>query len=290
MRKQVLFAWIAAVVVLLGAGGFFFVKYRQAHAAFTAMKAQDEETRTRYSNAIGEIAMIQDSLNAIVLGNSETGLVPANLQAERHLSETQGDVALAKIAVLKAGIERTKEKIQQLDRDLKKSGVKVAGLQKMVANLRKSVAEKEEQVAQLTSQVGDLQTQVSGLTETVEQNQDSLYAQAQQIERNRREIGTVYVLIGTKHELTSSGAVVAKGGFFGIGKTLEPSGKVDESMFTTLDTDQQQVIHIPSARARVLSQQPVASYSLEPEGKETLLRITDPTEFRKVKHVLIMTT
>jgi chromosome segregation ATPase len=290
MRKPVLFALIAAIVVLLGAGGVYFQKYRQADAAYTAMKAQDEETRDRYGNAIGEIAMIQDSLNALVMGESATELVPNDLQVERHLTETQGDIALARIAVLKAGIERTKQKIQDLDASLKKSGVRMAGLQKMVANLRKSVAEKEDQVALLTSQVGELQTQVTGLTETVEQNQDSLYAQAQVIEQKRRELGTVYVLIGSKRELTTSGAVVAKGGLFGIGKTLEPSGKVDESMFTALDTDQEQVIRIPAAKAQILSPQPVASYVLEPAGTETLLRITDPQEFRKVKHVLIMTT
>jgi hypothetical protein len=290
MRKPVLFAFIAAIVVLFAAGALFFQKYRQASSDYQAMKTMESETRSRYGDAINEIVMIQDSLNAIVLGDSAAQMLPEDLQAERRLMETRGDMALARIAVLKAGIERTKQRIQDLDESLKNSGVQVAGLERMVANLRRSVTRKEAEVAQLTGQVSALQTQVTGLTTEAAMRQDSLAAQAEMLERRRRELNTIYYVVGTKKELTSSGVVVATGGILGLGKTLEPSGSFDTNMFTPMDLDRQRVIRIPSSRAKVISAQPLTSYALQPVEGGIELVILNPEEFRHVKHLLIMTS
>jgi len=290
MRKPVLYSFIAGIVILLVAGGFAFMKYRQADSDYRAMKAMEAETRNRYGEAINEIAMIQDSLNAIVLGDSTAQLLPADLQAERRLMETRGDMALARIAVLKAGIERTKQRIQELDENLQKSGVRIEGLERMVNNLRRSVARKEQEVAVLTGERDALQTQVTGLTAEVAVREDSIAAQAEALERRRRELSTVWYVIGTKKELMSSGIAVAKGGILGIGKTLEPSGQFDPTLFTAIDTDHQQVIRIPSRRAQVLSAQPESSYTLQAVEGGLELVILDPQEFRHVKHVLIMTS
>jgi len=290
MRKPVLYSFIAGIVILLVAGGFAFMKYRQADSDYRAMKAMEAETRNRYGEAINEISMIQDSLNAIVLGDSTAQLLPADLQAERRLMETRGDMALARIAVLKAGIERTKQRIQELDENLQKSGVRIEGLERMVNNLRRSVARKEQEVAVLTGERDALQTQVTGLTAEVAVREDSIAAQAEALERRRRELSTVWYVIGTKKELMSSGIAVAKGGILGIGKTLEPSGQFDPTLFTAIDTDHQQVIRIPSRRAQVLSAQPESSYTLQAVEGGLELVILDPQEFRHVKHVLIMTS
>jgi hypothetical protein len=154
--------------------------------------------------------------------------------------------------------------------------VKITGLEKMIARLKKRVAEKEVLVARLSGQVDSLETRVTGLVAEVEVKQ--------------RELGTIYYTIGSKKELTSSGVVVAKGGVLGLGKTLKPSGQTDECAFTALDTDQETVIRIPAEKDQVLSAQPVTSYVLLPAGEHQVkLRILDPKEFRKIRHLVIIT-
>jgi len=108
-------------------------------------------------------------------------------------------------------------------------------------------------------------------------------------EEKRKELGTVMVIMGSKKELTSAGAVVATGGVLGLGKTLKPTGHVDESLCTAVDTDQELTVTIPAPKAEVISAQPSTSYALEPAGDHTLLRILDSKEFRKVRHVVILT-
>lgn len=285
MRRPIQVAIGALLALLLGATGVFYQKYHQASTNYTNMKAEDEQTRERYGQAIGEIAAIQDSLNAIVVGGDSKGLVSSDLEVERRLSETGGDAALARISVIKAGIERTKVRVQELDAKLKKSGLKIKGMEKMLANLKQSVAEKEEQVAQLTTQVNSLQTEVASNHETIQQQSD-------QIEEKRKELGTVYYVVGSKKDLTKSGMVVAKGGVLGVAKTLKPSGQIQESMFTALDTDQQTTIEIPVAKTdkvQILSAQPPSSYTLEAVNGQVVLHIVDPQQFRQIKHVIIMT-
>lgn len=290
MRKPVVFALVAVIVVLLGGTLFLYQKYRQTAADYAATKASEESVQNRYTEAINSIAAIQDSLSTIILGDNTKLL--GGLQAEQKLTEAQGDEALNRIAVLKAGVERAKSRIQELEANLKKSGVKVAGLQKMIANLKLTVTEKEDAIGLLSVRVDSLQTSVNGLTAEVQQNQETIQTQAQNIEDKRKELGTIYYVIGNKKELTTSGVIAAQGGVLGMGKTLKPTGQIDESVFKALDTDAQTVVEIPSVKkAQVLSAQPVSSYQLTiNQGGGAELRIIDPKEFRKIKHLVILTT
>lgn len=282
MRKPIQIVLTAVIVALLAAVAVSYQKYREAAVSYAAVKAESDATRERYAAAIGEIAAIQDSLNAIVVKGTASRLESSELEVERRLTETRGDRALARITVIKAGIERAKARIEQLATGLRKSGIQMAGLQKMVANLNLAVLEKEGMVTELTSRVDSLQTRVAGLSTEVE-------SQATTIENKRRELGTIYYVVATRKRLTTSGIVEAKGGLLGLGKTLKPSGQINESLFTSMDTDRENLIHIAGAKAQVLSAQPLSSYELQSAGSEILLRILDPKEFRTVKHLVIMT-
>jgi len=277
MRRTTAVALTLISLLLIGTTVVFYSKYRKSVANYAEMKAEDESTQLRYGHAIGEIATIQDSLNAIVLGEEALQTLPAHREVEAQLPGTLHDQVLTRIATLKGAIERTKDRITELDAKLRKSGIRIAGMEKMIAGLRKSVAEKEDRIAQLTTQVDTLQTQVTGLTVAVEDKQ--------------QELATIFYMVGSKKELVRSGVVASEGGVLGIGKTLKPSGHFDEAAFTRLDTDQESVIRIPAKKAQVLSAQPVTSYVLEPLGTDMVeLRILDPKEFRKVKQVVILTT
>src|SRR2546427_12942809 len=279
MRKNSVWALALVSVLLVGTSIMFFTKYRKSVADYAQLRTDDETTRLRYGVAIGEIATIQDSLNAIVLGEESVQALPARSQTEVQTPGTVHDQVLTRIATLKGAIERTKERITVLDRKLKKNGVKIAGLEKMLAGLKRTVAEKEERIALLTTQVDTLQTQVSGLSVAVEQKQ-------QEVEQKRQELSTIFYTMGSKKELIHAGVVQSEGGVLGLGKTLKPSGHFDEMAFTRLDTDQENVIRIPSEKAQVISAQPTSSYVIQPVGKDMVeLHIVNPTEFRKVKHL-----
>lgn len=282
MRKPLQFAAIAAIVVLAGATAVFVQKFQKTSADLRSTQAAEETARSHYAEAFNAIAEIQDSLNAITPDETGRRLRPENLTAEQKLTEPNRQQALESIALLNASIQRTKERISSLEASLKKSGVKIAGLQKLVANLKHSVSEKEEHIAMLSTRVDSLQTQVTGLVTQVQEHEVT-------IEDKRRELATVYVAVGTKKELAAQGVIASKGGFLGLGKTVQPTGLASAAVYTPLDTDRETVVPLPAAKARVVSAQPPSSYQLTLVDGKMELHIIDPHEFRRVRQVVIVT-
>ena len=289
MRKPVLFALIAVVVVLAIVAGVLFVRYRKISTEYTSMRLAEETARVGYSEAFSAVTEIQDSLNAIAVGDTTVQMLSAGAQSELKVTEAVRRQALDRINVLNASLKRNKEKIRSLETRLRKSGVRVAGLEKMLVTLKETMAQKEVLVAQLTGQVDSLQTSVTGLTTEVKQGQETIRAREQTIEDKRRELATIYYVIGSKKELSTLGFIVAKGGVLGLGKTVEATGRYTESYFTSLDTDQESIIPTSAAKVQVVTAQPPASYELTAVGGQMELHILDAKEFRKLKHVIIMT-
>lgn len=287
--KKVLVPILAAItVVSLGAAYSFNQKLAQSRTDFAMLQAEEQATNARYSAAIEEVASIQQSLNEIDLGEQGTQALQSELAQEKSLSEDRGEQTMARIAEIKAGVERANVRIRELDEKVKSGDIKVAGMEKLIAGLRRSVAEKEEQVTQLVARVDELQSQVVGLETEVAYMDVELQQKSARLEESRRELGTVYYVVGTKSELSDAGIIESKGGILGIGKTMKPTGHFDDSRFTPLDTDFTSVIPVAADEARVVSAQPVDSYALAESGDGIELRILDPAAFRAVKHVIIV--
>lgn len=282
MRGVVLFVLVAVVVLLIGATAVLFRKYEKT-------AAEQTESQARYTEAIDAIAEIQDSLFAIVPGDSGMTAPSADLQTEQSLTEPQTRQALDRIALINKSIGRTKDRIRELEGRIEKNGVRVAGLQRLITSLKQVVSEKESEVALLSGRVDSLQVQVVGLEGAVAQSQETIRARDEMLEQRRQELATVYLLVGTKKELSASGVIVSKGGFLGMGKSVQLTGNFDESRFSRLDTDHEKLVRAPGPKARVLSAQPTSSYELRLEGDQVELHILNAREFCKVKHLVIMT-
>ncbi|MEO5617883.1 MAG: hypothetical protein ABIS67_08930 [Candidatus Eisenbacteria bacterium] len=289
MRKPVLILLIVAAVALLGTTGYLYSRNQQTSAELAELKVSEEAGRARYAQTIDAIAEIQDSLNAITVGDANVKFVQGGLQSEKALSPPDGQDALARIATMRASIQRNKDRIRQLESSLRANGIEAKGLRRMVASLKTSVGEKEGQIAELNGRVEALATQVTGLETTVQQTQEQVAQRDQSLEEKRLELATVYYVVGTKRQLTTQGVVVAKGGVLGMGKTLQPSGQVAANLMKPIDTDQQTIVSIAAAKAQVVSAQSPTSYELRLVDGMMELHITDPNEFRKIKQLVIVT-
>jgi hypothetical protein len=291
MRRPVQVVLIAIIVLLVAASAVLFQNYRKTKANLAETQASEQNVRSNYAEAINSIAEIQDSLNAITVGTGNLRMRPQGLAAEQRTPSRQE--ALESISLLNASIQRTRDKIHQLESNLHKSGVKIAGLQRMITDLKTNLTTRESQVAELTTQVESLHTQVSGLETTVAQAQDTIQAKDQFLEDRRRELATVSYIIGSKRDLKNQGVIVTQGGVLGLGKTPQLSGRYNESLFTNIDTDQETVIHAPADKVdkvKILSGQPATSYTMTLEGNQVAIHIVNPAEFRKFRHLVIMTS
>lgn len=288
MKKTVVPILAVVAIVSLGVAFSLTQKLRQSRADYAMLQAEEQATNTRYAAAIEEVASIQQSLSEIDLGEQGTQALQSELAQEQSLSEDRGEQTMARIAEIKAGVERANARIVELDEKVKAGEIKVAGMDKLIKGLRRSVAEKEQQITQLVARVDELQTQVVDLETEVAVMDEELQDKSASLEQSRRELGTVYYVVGTKKELSNAGIIESKGGILGIGKTMKPTGHFDDRQFTPLDTDFASVIPVEAEEARVVSAQPVDSYALADGGNGIELRILDPEAFRAVKHVIIV--
>lgn len=288
MRKFVPILLGIAVVALLGSSAYLYQRFHQTTDELAQSRANEESSRGRYAQTIDAISEIQDSLNAIAVGDANVQMMTDKLKSEKDLNSPNGRDALDRIATLRESIQRNKERIRQLESAVNKSGIQMKGLRKMIASLKTSVNDKEAQVAELSTRVNDLSTQVSGLQTTVQQDQEQIAQKDQNLEERRKELATVYYVVGDKKQLKDQGVIDAKGGVLGLGKTITPSGNVATSLLTPIDTDQQTVIPIEAPKARVITAQPATSYEMRLVDGKMELHILDPNEFRKVKQLVIV--
>lgn len=288
MRRPLQIGLIAVLVILAAATATLWVRYQQSFNAYATLKAEEETSRQRYAHTLDAIAEIQDSLNAISVGDANVRM-RQNVDTEGRSTKENQQEALDRIAAMRESIQQNKNRIRQLESSLAKNGIKVAGLQKMVAGLKRNVQEKERLVTELTAQVETLQTRVTGLQTEVAQAVDTVREREQTLEERRKELATVYYVIGSKKDLKDAGVIVSKGGVLGLGKTVQPSGRFSETSATAIDTDQETVVRTPSSKVKVLSPQPASSYELRLVGGRMELHIIDPVEFRKVKQLVILT-
>jgi uncharacterized coiled-coil protein SlyX len=288
MKRSPTLAVAILAFVLAGGCLLLWYNYSTLQRRYANARSTEDATQLRYGDALMAIAEIQDSLSTLGVSEATRPLLPGSPGTERGLAVLRGREALDRIALLKAGIQRTKARLEDLETSARLSKVKISGLEHVIANLRRTIAEKEAVIARLTNSVDSLHTTVAGLQIEVAAANETAHQQDDLIEEQRRELGTVYYVIGDRRALTRSGAAVLTGGFLGFGGSLVPSPSASEELFQPLDTDSESVLRIPSPRARVLSAQPASSYTLVPVGRQVELHIVDPRSFRSIRHLVIL--
>ncbi len=280
---------LVLLTLALGIGAALLYQQNQrTEATLQTVQSSEQDAQQRYADAFRDIAEIQDSLNSIAMNDGSQQMSNRALQSELKMAGPNRREALERIAQLDASIQRTKTRIHELETSQKRSGVKIAGMERVIANLKQTVLAKEASISALTGRVDSLQTQVVGLQTTVEADQATISARDQALEDKRLELATVYYVVGDKKTLTNAGIIAPKGGVLGLGRTLQLTGRYDARLFKSLDTDQERVVNAPSKRVQVLSSQPRASYELRIVGNGVELHILDAVEFRKVKHLVLL--
>ena len=287
MRRTALPLLVVALLLVTGFSGWLYLQNRNEKLAYQDLSASEEQSRQNYNKTLDAIAAIQDSLDAIT--PRDESLKSGSLATEQDMAGPNQQQALERIATLRASIERNREKIRQLEASLAKSGERNKALGRMLANLQRTLADRQASLDQLSAQVDTLQGQVGSLQTEVAQNRDTLMARDAAIEDRRRELATVYYVVGTKKELSQQGAVVSKGGVLGMGKTLTPSPNLPAGALTPLDTDVSTVVPTAAKKAQVLTPQPASSYELRLVDGHIELHILDAAQFRKVRQLVIVT-
>jgi hypothetical protein len=192
---------------------------------------------------------------------------------------------LQRISAVNENIQDNYKKVNDLEKKVSTSRKQYASLQTMVENLRKTLEEREASIAALEARVSGLEGEVAQKTEQVRQRDIVIDAQ-------KKEMATVYYVIGTKKELEEKGIVRDEGGFLWglVGSTTTMAPNFDLSYFTPIDKGRQTTFRVDKRIREILPKRAPEYYTQQKEESgQTVLTIADRDHFWKDKFLVILT-
>jgi uncharacterized protein YoxC len=219
---------------------------------------------------------------------SEKNLITESKGIEGTKTQTKEDVRkdlLLRIAAVNDNIQENYKKVNDLQKKVNTSRKQYASLQAMVENLRKTLEEREQSIAELEARVKGLEGQVAQKTEQVRQRDLVIDAQ-------KKEMATVYFVIGTKKELEEKGIIKEEGGFLWglVGSTTTLAPNFDLAYFTPIDKGTSTTFRVDKRIRDILPKRAPEYYSQQrEESGQTVLTIADRDHFWKDRFLVILT-
>ena len=280
-------------IILLASLIFFGCTDKEKIAQLEEQKAQME---TEYNLLVKESSMkdqfIEDytrTVNEVYetlekIREREGFLSKASRSLENNENASLKEKMLSDINSIDSYLQSSKKNLRALKEKMKNSQVKIESLEKTVENLSRTLDEKEAYIA-------ELRTQTEQLTLEIAEVKVQLQDKEEQLQKQDRRLNTVFYIIGTEKELKEKGIIEEKGGFLGMGKTAKIATNLNYDYFTSTSISNigRIPIYIDREKVDIISPHSPESYHLvERDKNETVLEITDPDEFWKLRYLVIL--
>lgn len=237
-----------------------------------------------------ELNDIMSTFNDIQEGFREINEAEGRVNIARNNGETNAKADIIEnISFMKRTMQLNKERIAKLREQLKESSFNTSKLQATIESLNKELESKtariEELQAELDSKnahIAHQDKQISELNTNVNSLTADNAAKARAVEQQDKQLNTAWYVFGTKKELREQHILE------GTNKVLK-GNNFNKDYFTKIDIRVDKVIKLYSKSAKLLTNHPAGSYSLDKDARGMYtLRITNPTTFWSVSKYLVV--
>ena len=237
-----------------------------------------------------ELNDIMSTFNDIQEGFREINEAEGRVNIARNNGETNAKADIMEnISFIKRTMQLNKERIAKLREQLKESSFNTSKLQATIESLNKELESKtariEELKAELDSKnahIAHQDKQISELNTNVNSLTADNAAKARAVEQQDKQLNTAWYVFGTKKELREQHILE------GTNKVLK-GNNFNKDYFTKIDIRVDKVIKLYSKSAKLLTNHPAGSYSLDKDARGMYtLRITNPTTFWSVSKYLVV--
>lgn len=237
-----------------------------------------------------ELNDIMSTFNDIQEGFREINEAEGRVNIARNNGETNAKADIMEnISFIKRTMQLNKERIAKLREQLKESSFNTSKLHATIESLNKELESKtariEELQAELDSKnahIAHQDKQISELNTNVNSLTADNAAKARAVEQQDKQLNTAWYVFGTKKELREQHILK------GTNKVLK-GNNFNKDYFTKIDIRVDKVIKLYSKSAKLLTNHPAGSYSLDKDaGGMYTLRITNPTTFWSVSKYLVV--
>lgn len=285
--KSTIFSLAFAIVILASCG--------QQSAEYKRLKAQNDSLMNAKIALQNEVdgyfsAMNQIEQNIEKIKNTENTISIQPVGQE--LDEDMRTKINEDMAYLSEMLQANKDELARLKAKLKKSGFKSAELELTILRLTKSLEEEsskvmalQTQLAQKDSLITQLDDKVNDLGKDIENLSNEVKTRDSKLKEQDETIHTAWYVFGTRKELKEQN-IISSDGIFSSQKVLQRD--FNKNYFVRIDARNTKSIPLYSSRAKILTNHPKSSYTLEKENGNFVLLIVEPSEFWSVSKYLVI--
>ena len=261
------------------------------------LKAENDSLMLLLTQRNAELDEMMGTFNDISEGfrliNAAENRVDLNRNAVGEGSLSAKEKIADDIEFIRKQMEENREQIAKLQQMLKESKNNSAQLKRAVNQLTKELEDKMQRIEELQAELAakniriqELYEAVSGLTAARQQLESENAAKSATIAAQDKDLNTAWFVFGTKSELKEQN--ILKTRFLGKGEVMKEDN-INLNYFTKIDIRTTNQIRLYSKGAKVLTNHPNGTYTLEKDDKgELTLKITNAKEFWSVSKYLVI--
>lgn len=258
-----------------------------------SLERLSEQKDAMVNDFIETLNSVEDNLQTI---REKENIVRVSSGAEGEMDETAKDRINNDILTIYQLLEENRQALAMLEKQMKKSGMKIRALNEKVAALERSIAEKNQQIEALRGEleaknllIADMGEKIENLTSNVDSLAASNESKDEVIADQTEELNRAWYVAGSTKELTEAGIIDKSGGFIGVGKIKTLKSDFNKRIFKEIDVTEVSSIPLYGAKkAEVLTPHPQGSYVLTGGDAIQSLDIKDAKSFWGISKYLVV--
>ncbi len=272
-----------------------FVSCGKRNNEYEHLKAQNDSLRMSKEKLQEEVdgyfsAMNQIEQNIEKIKSTENTITI--LPAGQDMDDDTRTKINEDLSYINEMLQANKNELEKLKSKLKKSAFKSSELEQSIERLTKMLEEESfkvvfltEKLAEKDSLINQLGSTVDKLGKDVDELSNDNKSKQEKIKEMDVSIHTAWYVFGTRKELKDQ-KIVTSDGLFSPQRVLQQD--FNKNYFVRIDARNTKSIPLYSTRAKILTNHPKSSYTLEKDNGNFVLLIVDTNEFWSVSKYLVI--
>ena len=260
-----------------------------------ASKSENESLQAELAERDAQLNSLMEAFNEVQEGfrliNEAENRV--DLQAGAVEGVSVADKIREDIRFITEKLQANRERIAELEAELKNSHYASSQMKKAVANLNKELLAKTQQIETLQMElasknirIAELDDAVARLSKDISDLKADNEVKAALVQAQDKALNAAWFVFGTNSELKEQKIVTKK--FLQKKKVLE-NEDFNKNYFTQIDIRKDKEIKLYSKDAKLLTSHPDGSYEFIKDEKGTLtLKILNPNSFWSISRYLVI--
>ena len=282
--KKLLFLFSAGATLLLAACNDSAKDTARLQATNDSLRAQIAARDSEMDSVLTIFNEIQEGFTQISQAQNRITLSRTGDPGDRQAARAQIQEDMKFIITT---MRSNKERIAQLQAQVKKQGMNTAAMEKTLASMQEELQFRNQQIETLQQELQQRNIQLEGLDSEINELNADIEAlhidnthKANVMAEQDKDLHTAYFAIGTQRELKEKRILED-------GEVLK--GNYEKDYFTTVDIRSCNTISLMAKKAKLLTTHPAASYELTKGADKNLtLKINDPEAFWSISKYLVV--